>query len=127
MPVQAPGERAQFKIVNRCDRSRILAVSLEPSGDLRLIVPDRVGDPGEGERAMTAAGWQRHGKRWRAVFKSPAERSAAAAAELITTELVARGVGDPQRDLCAKDIRCGTASSGAWGFFQITGLGIERR
>ncbi|MEV8098335.1 hypothetical protein [Kitasatospora sp. NPDC085879] len=126
LPVQVPGERAQFKIVNRRDRKRTLAVSLEPSGALHLIVPDRAGDPAEGERAMTAAGWKRHGKRWRAVYPHPDGQAAAAAAELITAELVARGVTDPSRDLGAKDVRCGTSSLPARGFFQVTGLGIER-
>ncbi|WP_354639638.1 hypothetical protein [Kitasatospora camelliae] len=125
LPVQVPGERAQFKIVNRRDRNRILGVSLEPSGAIQLVVPDRSGDPAEGERAMTAAGWQRHGKRWRAVFTDPDERAAAAAAELVIAELVARGVTDPERDLGAKDVRCSPWAYDR-GFFQVTGLGIAR-
>ncbi|MFI9204931.1 DUF6301 family protein [Streptomyces sp. NPDC053048] len=127
IPAQLGEDRMSVTLVNHRDRKRTMAISYDVKNGIDIRVGGRSGDDAEAaDAAMLAAGWQRHGKRWKAVFKDPDDASAVAAARLLVAELRVRGVTDPMRDLSVKSYGCGSVTYGTQGFLRLTGLGIGR-
>ncbi|MBP0448931.1 hypothetical protein J5Y04_05155 [Kitasatospora sp. RG8] len=119
LPVQCPGEKATFSLADR-RISGGLSFAYDQDKGVLLRVGSRPGDPEAVAAAMTADGWQPSGKRWKAEFKTPTQQTAAEVAALITTELAARGITDPQDGLTARRVVIGPA----YGFLRVTGLGV---
>ncbi|MER6994581.1 hypothetical protein [Streptomyces sp. NPDC000410] len=125
LPVQRPGEKVTFTIASR-GISGGMSFTYDTVKGILLRVGSRDGDPAAAAAAMSAVGWQPSGRRWKAEFKNPTERTATEVATLVVTELAARGVTEPYREITAKRVGIGTPTHGAHGFFRATGLGIER-
>ncbi|MFF3329487.1 hypothetical protein ACFYWX_07970 [Streptomyces sp. NPDC002888] len=124
LPVQRPGEKVTFSIAGTLI-SGGLSFTYDTVKGVLLRIGSRAGDPEEVAAAMTAAGWQPAGRRWKAEYKQPTEETASEVATLITTELAARAVTSPHHGTTARRPGLGTGSHGPHGFFRATGLGLE--
>ncbi|MER5813747.1 hypothetical protein [Streptomyces californicus] len=109
-------------VVDAGDRPRRLVVLVSPADALTVLVDDRDGaDSGDHHAEMTGRGWQDfiplH--RWWGAYFERTPAGAAAAAELIGTELRARGAQAPH-DLRLADVGAGEGH----GLLTLPALGI---
>ncbi|WP_343075682.1 hypothetical protein [Streptomyces genisteinicus] len=121
LPVQVGTDWASFRLTSTADRGRQLLVSYSIEDGLHASVDDRDGPDGE-ERAlaMHARGWRfRDRGWWQTEFTAPGAAEAGALAELVVTELWARGTRDPE-ELRARDVSCKDR-----GEMWLPGLGIR--